>query len=353
MAKRSAVSIVQVLLALAALVVLVVFSWPASTASRSAKSKETKLEDRAVSSESRGTAVFPESKLLGGSIPSSPGKSISFISDASINPELAHDLGIAAKSVDKSVAAAESSKGTDAATSPPKIIYEADITLAVESFPKAEQSFRDLLKKAGGYIADSTIDRTQGQQMSGRWRVRVPVDQYETFIEAVSNLGVAESQHQTAQDVTAEFVDLNAQIANKKQLEQRIVELLKNSQGQIADVITVERELARVRGEIEQMEGRLRYLTNRTDYTTVAVTAREQHEYVPPESPTFMGQIAGSWQDSTTSLSEFGKHTVLTIVGAVPWICLACVAVVPFWWWWKRVVVRRAARRGLTSVPEG
>jgi cell division septum initiation protein DivIVA len=141
---------------------------------------------------------------------------------------------------------------------PQKIIYEAEISLVVEDVSKTERQIDELLRRFGGHVAEAAIDRTQGEQLSGRWRVRVPVAEFDPFLEAVSKLGVAESRRQTAQDVTEEFIDLEARIANKKRLEERIVELLKESSGAIKDVIEVERELARVRGEIEQMEGRLR-----------------------------------------------------------------------------------------------
>ena len=72
---------------------------------------------------------------------------------------------------------------------------------------------------------------------------RIPVDRFEAFLEGVARLGVPESRQQTAQDVTEEFVDLNARIANKKRLEERILKLLQDSEGKIKDIIEVEGEL--------------------------------------------------------------------------------------------------------------
>ena len=115
-------------------------------------------------------------------------------------------------------------------------------------------------------------DFIDAKRETGRLRMfNLSVLVTDPFLQAVSRLGVPESRHQTAQDVTEEFVDLEARISNKKRLEKRIVELLSSSSGKIKDVIEVERELARVRGEIEQSEGRLRYLTDRTEFTTEVV----------------------------------------------------------------------------------
>ena len=126
-----------------------------------------------------------------------------------------------------------------------RIIYEANIDLVVESMTKTEAEISKLLKQFGGYVGESNLDRRQGEHLVGRWKVRVPAPQFDAFLEAVSKLGVAENRTQTAQDVSEEFVDLEAQITNKKRLEERIIALLKEASGKIKDVIEVEQELAR------------------------------------------------------------------------------------------------------------
>jgi type II secretory pathway pseudopilin PulG/uncharacterized coiled-coil protein SlyX len=223
-----------------------------------------------------------------------------------------------------------------------KIIYDAEVTLVVEDFAALETRIAGLVKEFGGYVADASVDRRQGDQISGRWRVRIPVDQFDSFVEAVSKLGVAESRSQTAQDVTEEYVDLEARIGNKKQLEARIVKLLEDSTGQIKDVIEVERELARIRGEVEQMEGRLRYLTNRAELTTVTVMAREERDYVPPEAPTFTARVHQAWGGSLLSLRVFGERVAVAAVAAFPWVVVACVLLAPTIWYVRRRILATA-----------
>ena len=140
----------------------------------------------------------------------------------------------------------------------------------------------------------------------------------------------------SAQDVTEEFVDLEARIANKKRLEERIVELLKDSSDKIKDVIEVERELARVRGEIEQMEGRLRYLTNRTELTTVTISAREVREYVPPEALKFVGRVAQAWGNSLLSLKVLGENVAVTLVYTFPWLLVLGIVLAPPIWYVRK-----------------
>ena len=217
-----------------------------------------------------------------------------------------------------------------------KIIYEAAIHLVVRDFSGMENAVSTLVKEHGGYLANVSIDRTSGERRSGRWQARIPVDQFESFMDAASELGMAESRSQTAQDVTEEYVDLEARITNKKRLEERILKLLEETDSKIKDVIEVERELARVRGEIEQMEGRLRYLTNRTQLTTVTIIAREQRDYVPPEAPTFLARIRQAWGNSLFSLRQFCEAAGVAIVFAVPWLLVLAIVAGPPVWYMRR-----------------
>ena len=237
-----------------------------------------------------------------------------------------------------------------------RIIYDADVNIVVNDMTETETQIAKLLKKADGYIAEATVDRREGEHLTGRWRVRVPVAQFDTFLDAVSKLGVAENRKQTAQDVTEEYVDLEAQITNKKRLEERIVALLKDSTGKIKDVIEVEHELARVRGEIEQMEGRLRLLTNRTDFTTVSISARVEENYVPPAAPSFPNRIAQAWILSLKSLRVFGEQLVVAVVYVTPWLGVLCVVVVPAFLYARKrntKTTNRAAVEPRQTTPPG
>ena len=79
----------------------------------------------------------------------------------------------------------------------------------------------------------------------------------------------------SAEDASEEFVDLSARVENAHRLEQRLLELLRTRTGKLQDVLTVERELARVREEIERMEGRMRFLKTRADLSTLSVNLYE------------------------------------------------------------------------------
>jgi uncharacterized coiled-coil protein SlyX len=230
-----------------------------------------------------------------------------------------------------------------------RIIYEAQISLVVDNLGEVESALLKLLADSDGYVADSNVNGRQGDQLTATWRVRVPVTGFESFLAAVGKLGVTENRQQTAQDVSEEFVDIEARLATQKELERRIVELLASADDKIEDILEVERELARVRGEIEQMEGRLRYLTDRVDLTTVTISVREQRDYVPPEAPTFVTRVGQSWDGSIDALRQFGEELGLAIVASVPWVGMASVVAAPVGLVFASR--RRAARRASTNTP--
>lgn len=226
-----------------------------------------------------------------------------------------------------------------------KIIFEAELRLVTSDFTKIEQDVPRLVERFEGYLADASIDRTSGSARSGKWIARIPVIHFDEFLRTVEALGVPENHRQIAQDVTEEYVDLQARIDNKRRLESRILALLEERTGELKHVIEVEQELARVREEIERMEGRLRYLADRVAMTTVTIYAREQRDYVPPQTPTFTNRIATVWRDSWSLLRTVSEELTIMLVAATPWLLI----LVPVGG--MTYGIRRSLRKKTTAVP--
>ena len=205
---------------------------------------------------------------------------------------------------------------------PRKILYRALIEVTVDRFSDAEREVARLVKEQGGYIAESDVSGSPGAARSGRWVVRIPVERLDTFEEAVIRLGELLKRHRDSQDVTEEFYDVEARIKNKKIEESRLLKLLEESTATLKDTIEVERELSRVRGEIEQMQGRLQLLANLTSLTTVTITISEQFRYLPREAPTFVARIGRTFRASVQSLTEVLESLALMVVAVIPWIPL-------------------------------
>lgn len=212
-----------------------------------------------------------------------------------------------------------------------KIIYTASMELVVEQFDSIDKQIQQTIAQHDGYVARVNLDQMQGERRTGHWTARIPVDRYQEFLDAVAELGVPASQEQSAQDVTEEFVDLTARIANEKRLETRILELLDRPKDEIQYVIEVERELARVRQQIEQMEGRLRFLSDQTALTTVNISVREERNYQPPQAPTLGNRIASAWNTSISETSTASGNLVVALVGSLIPLTIIAALFVLFW----------------------
>ncbi|MGV3485625.1 MAG: DUF4349 domain-containing protein, partial [Planctomycetaceae bacterium] len=201
-----------------------------------------------------------------------------------------------------------------------RIIYNTTLSLVVKDYNVFESRLPVLVESLGGFISKSETNRRYSDQQSGTWVARIPVDKYSEFLASVSGLGFAESRKEDAQDVTDEFVDVEARIANSKKLEERIVAMLEERTGKISDVLEIERELARVREEIERMQGRLRLLADRSALATVTIQCREEREYTPPTAPTLGSRIQQSWSESLATLQRVAENLLLAVVALAPWL---------------------------------
>ncbi len=237
----------------------------------------------------------------------------------------------AVSDVPVSPAAATAQLVKAAAAVPRKIIYNATVELVSDNFSVAQQSLLKLVKISRGYVSETNVSGTTGAPRQGSWKVRIPADQFESFMSAVAKLGELQTTHTDSQDVTEEFYDLQARISNKQVEEKRLIEHLKKSTGKLSEILQVEKELSRVRGEIEQMQGRVRLLSNLTALTTVTVSIREVKDYVPPKPATFGTQIARTFQESLGQLGGFGKGLVLLFVALAPWFVVLLIIGVPAW----------------------
>lgn len=195
-----------------------------------------------------------------------------------------------------------------------KIVYTATLSLVVDDFAFFADALRTATRAADGYVTGSSQSVTSGRTPSGQWTLRVPAGSYGGLLASLGGLGVVESQSENAQDVTEKYIDLSARKTNLERLEARITELLEVRNGKLEEVLDVERELARVRTNVERIAGQLRYLENRVAWSTITVNAREERDYEPPKAPPFGREIELAWEDALEDLVKSGEGFVLFVV---------------------------------------
>jgi hypothetical protein len=155
------------------------------------------------------------------------------------------------------------------------IVRTGKASIEVDSLERSMAELRRIVQRVGGFVADASIQSGRNQLRSATLELKVPASRFDDLTEGLEPLGRLQFVNVGAEDVSEEFVDLNARVANGRRLEDRLVELLRTRTGKLQDVLSVERELARVREEIERMEGRLRFLKTSAQLSTLSVNLYE------------------------------------------------------------------------------
>ncbi|HLB71229.1 MAG TPA: DUF4349 domain-containing protein [Candidatus Methanoperedens sp.] len=153
-----------------------------------------------------------------------------------------------------------------------KIISKASIQLEVDNVQAAFNRITNITLANGGYVSSSSV--YGGDRKNGQVTVRVPQKNFHSAIEQIEALGTIKSREILGQDVTEEFIDLGARLGNLQKQETRLQEILKMASN-VKEVLEVEHELERVRGEIERLTGRLNYLNQSVEISTITVSASE------------------------------------------------------------------------------
>ncbi|HZF72589.1 MAG TPA: DUF4349 domain-containing protein, partial [Gemmatimonadaceae bacterium] len=156
--------------------------------------------------------------------------------------------------------------------------------------------------------------------------VKIPAPRYDEAVSSLSTIGKLETVNTQAQDVGEEYVDVTARVTNARRLEERLISLLSNRTGKLDEVLRVERELARVREEIERYEGRLRYLGARVATSTLTITVHEPSPILgnnPGDNP-IVAALRRAWKNFVALvagvIAALGVLIPLALVGLAGWV---------------------------------
>jgi hypothetical protein len=217
-------------------------------------------------------------------------------------------------------------QNVDGATAAPTMmIRTGQAFIEVEKIDPAVLKIRQLAAQVNGYITNSSMSGGRDQIRQATVEIKIPSTRYDQAVGSLSSIGKLETVNSTAQDVGEEFVDVTARVTNSRRLEERLLSLLANRTGKLDEVLRVERELARVREQIERYEGRLRYLSTRAAMSTLTITVHEPAPILgsdPGQNPigaalrrawrNFVGLIAGI-------VASLGILIPLALIAAAGW----------------------------------
>jgi hypothetical protein len=209
----------------------------------------------------------------------------------------------------------------DPTVTPAMIIRTGNASIEVDSLEPAMIEVRRLAQRVGGYIANTALQAGREQLRQATLEIKAPADRFDDLTAGLRPLGRVEYINVSAEDVGEEFVDLTARAANGRRLEERLVDILGSRTGRLKDVLEIERELARVREEIERLDGRLRFLRTRAAMSTLSVTVHEPPPLVsPPGGTPIADAFQQAWRNFVGLLAGFiASLGIVVPVAAVAW----------------------------------
>jgi Domain of unknown function (DUF4349) len=194
----------------------------------------------------------------------------------------------------------------------PQVIRQAQLTISVQSglFDSKLSDLRTLVEQEQGFIAGTDAQSnpvTNDNIRTGVITFMVPAGKFDETIDLLSKMGKVKNEHISGNDVSAQYVDLQARLANEMAQRDAMLTLLKRAQS-ISDIIAVQTQIGQITGQIEQLKGQIQYIDHNTTYSTVTVNLQEA-------GAPLQVQKQDSW-GFATALSD-GAHNFVTTINYV------------------------------------
>jgi hypothetical protein len=157
-----------------------------------------------------------------------------------------------------------------------KLIRNAAVELEIVNFDDAVQKITALAKEERGYVATTDSQKQANGKLRGEVVVKVLPENLDRFLQKVRGFGELKNQTLGTEDVTKAYFDTDARLKNARVMEQRLIDMLKTKTGKVSDLLQVEKELGRVREEIEKMQGELKYWDSQVQFATVTISLAEK-----------------------------------------------------------------------------
>lgn len=205
----------------------------------------------------------------------------------------------------------------------PKVVKTAEISIDLPrgSFGDRFQRASAIAARHGGFVAASNT--TSDRLPSGSMTLRVPASQFEAALGELRGLGTVRTQHVSGQDVTSQYVDLQARLRNWEAQESVLLKLFDRA-STIDDSIQVERSLQDVQLQIEQIRGQLNVLDDQTDFSTITLA---MNEVAPKPAPVAApSRLSKAWHDGWKGFVAVVTGLAVALGYASPFLVVAIVA---------------------------
>lgn len=233
-----------------------------------------------------------------------------------------------------------------------KIIYTAFLNIETKDFDGSQVSMKKLVALNGGYIESSDVHgRADEYYHSGNYVIRIPVAKYNDFIESCGTIGSIYSKSEDADDVTSEYVDVNARIKSLQTKLARLEELEQKAEN-LTDLLEIEDRINETQYQLENYQGQLKSLNDKIDYCTVNINLESVEDYTPVEEASFLSKISDAFIEGIEVFVNAIQEIILIIIFLLPLIVVATIVVVIVLKVRKKKKAKKAKKAAAEAVTE-
>ena len=215
-----------------------------------------------------------------------------------------------------------------------KIIYTANLTLESKDYDAARAALDAALAEAGGYMESSDEYANSGSRRSLSLTLRVPQENYESFLAAVAATGNVTYKSQQADDVTTQYMDVETRLANLEAQRTRLQELQAQADN-LSDLLQIETSLTDVQSQIESWQSQLDWYSNQVQQCTVYVNLNEVQNYTPTDE-SFLGSVGAAFAQGWSNFVNGLQQLAVWLAGAWPVVLVVAAAAAGFAVWRKK-----------------
>ena len=230
---------------------------------------------------------------------------------------------------------------TPAAPIDQKIIKTGSLDITVDEVEQKVSKITNETSALSGFVQNSSVTEGKNGQKYASLVIRVPVKNFDTAISRIKGMAkVVNREDVNGREVTEEYVDLQASLTHNLAVEQQYLELLKRAE-KVEEIIAVRQKLDQVQAELERLKGRMRYLDNQTEMSTISISITSEIKITLPADKWQPWEVVKeAVKKLILSLQNFVNFIIViffSLIALIPYLILFLIAYLIIKWIYKRV----------------
>ena len=198
------------------------------------------------------------------------------------------------------------------------IIRSGTMSIEVDKYDETKGKIKDIASRFSGYITNTKSQLNANGKKQGTISIRIPSDKFDAVRAELAKIGKVMNENITGNDVTDEYMDLDAREKTQRQLEQRLLKLLDEKTAKLTDVVEVEQKLSAVRETIEKTEGRMKYLRDQASYSTLAISVYEPSLLTTSTGGGFFYEMGESFSKGLSGFTMVLSGIITVLIALLP-----------------------------------